>query len=276
MGDTLIYAEVCNIRFKRFRPDKKDILIRKLSFENAMLQIIVDENKVNTLKRFIDSFRKDIPPEEKTVVQIEKIDFIGSRFRRINNHVPHRPSGINFHDLHLYDIGINIEDFLIKHDTTSLTVVSASGLEESGFILQDVEFDLSLSKTFMTFSQGQIITPQSKITPPLVDFRFNHPQNFKQIYDSVDLAIDSRNSLLQFDDIAYFFPVVNDLNGMIRLNGNLSGRVGDLRGKDLVIDYLNETHLEFDMRLAGLPSTDSLLWILISGECSQPIARSKN
>ncbi|MEX0981760.1 MAG: translocation/assembly module TamB domain-containing protein [Bacteroidales bacterium] len=258
LGDTLIYAEVCNIRFKKFRPDKKDILIKKLSFENAMLQIIVDENKVNTLKRFIDSFRKDIPPEEKTVVQIEKIDFIHSRFRRINNHIAHRPSGINFHDLHLYDIGINIEDFLIKHDTTSLTVVSASGLEESGFALKEVAFDLSLSKTFMTFSQGQIITPQSKITPPLVDFRFNHPKNFKQVYDSVDLTIDTENSLLDFNDIAYFFPVVNDLNGMIRLNGNLSGRVGDLLGKDLLIDYLNETHLEFDMRLAGLPSTDSL------------------
>ncbi len=259
MGDTLIYAEVCNIRFKKFRPDKKDILIRKLSFENAMLQINVDENKVNTLKRFIDTFRKDIPPEEKTVVQIEKIRFNDSRFRRTNNHVPHRPSGINFHDLRLYDIDINIEDFLIKHDTTSLTVVSASGLEESGFILQDVEFDLSLSKTFMTFSQGRVITPQSKITPPLVDFRFNHPQNFKQIYDSVNLTIDSENSLLEFNDIAYFFPVVNDLSGMILLNGNLSGRVGDLRGKDLAINYLNETHLEFDMRLAGLPSSDSLL-----------------
>ena len=258
LGDTLIYSEVCNIRLKKFRPDKKDILIRNISFENAILQITVDESRINTLKTFIDTFKKEIPPEEKTIISIEKIGFENSRFRLINTFRNTPTPGINFRDLNVYNISGGIENFLIKHDTTSMRIVSASGNEISGFVLEDVEFDLSLSKTFMTFSNGEVITPESIIRPPLVDFRFNHPQNFRQVYDSVSLTILSDNSLLQFNDIAYFFPVVKDLRGMIRLNGNLSGRLGDLYGEDIFIDYLNETHLEFDMRLAGLPSNDSL------------------
>jgi hypothetical protein len=258
LGDTLIYSEVCNIRLKKFRPDKKDILIRKISFENAMLQITIDESRVSTIKTFIDTFKKDIPPEEKTIISIDKIGFENTNFRLVNTHADPPATGINFRDLNVYDISGVIEDFLIKHDTTSMRVVSASGNEISGFILKDVEFDLSLSKKFMTFSNGEVLTPESKIAPSLVDFRFNHPQNFKQVYDSVLMTIVSDNSLLQFNDIAYFFPVVQDLEGMIRLNGYLSGRLGDLYGKDVVVDYLDETRLEFDMRLAGLPSSDSL------------------
>jgi hypothetical protein len=257
-GDTLIYSEVCNIRLKKFRPDKKDILIRKISFENAMLRITVDESRVSTIKTFIDSFRKDIPPEEKTIISIDKIGFENSRFRLINTINGPPTSGINFRDLNVYNISAGIEDFLIKHDTTSMRVVNTSGNEISGFILEEVEFNLSLSNKFMTFSNGEIITPESRVTTPLVDFRYNHPQNFKQVYDSVSMTIVSDNSLLQFNDIEYFFPVVKGLEGLIRLNGNLSGRLGDFSAEDIIVDYLDETRLEFDMRLAGLPSDDSL------------------
>ena len=257
-GDTLIYAEVCNIRIKKFRPDKQDILIRKLSFENAFLQISVDEEKNNTLKFFIDSFKKNLPPEEKTITNIEKISFIDSRFRRVDRYSEPTPSLINFNDLQIGDIDIDIEEFLVKYDTTTLKVVSASGTEITGFTMENVQLDLSLSKKHMTFSNGTVTTTVSRINSPLVDFKFNHPQNFKQVFDSVNINIISENSMVEFDDIAYFFPIVRDLKGSIMVNGRLFGRLGDMQGKDILVDYMDNTHLDFDMRLAGLPENESL------------------
>jgi hypothetical protein len=257
-GDTLIYSEVCNIRIKKFRPDKKDILIRKLSFENAFLQISVDEEKNNTLKFFIDSFKKDLPPEEKTITHIEKISFIESRFRRVDRYSEPTPSLINFNDLQIGEIDINIEDFLIRYDTTTLKVISASGTEITGFIMESVQLDLSIGKKHLTFSNGNVITPLSRINSPLVDFRFNHPQNFRQVFDSVNINIISENSMVDFIDIEYFFPVVSDLKGSIIVDGDLFGRLGDMQGKDILIDYMDNTRLDFDMRLSGLPEKDSL------------------
>ncbi len=257
-GDTLIYSELTNIRIKRFRPDKKDITLKKISFENAFLQISVDTNKRNTLKFFIDSLKRDLPPEERTVTNIEKISFKGSRFRRVNRFAEPTASLINFNDLIINNVDINIDDFLIRHDTTTLKVVNASGKELTGFIMEDVQFDLSLSKKFMTFSSGMVTTPGSRINATLVDFRFNRPQNFRHVFDSVDLRIISERTRAEFEDIAYFFPIVRDLKGSILVNVDLIGKLGDMQGNDILIEYMDSTHLDFDMRLAGLPEKDSL------------------
>lgn len=258
-GDTLMYAEICNVRVRKFRPDKKDIQFRKISLDNAYFQIIMQKPQVSSLQFFVDSLRREIPPEDKIIIEIDQIDCTDSRFRRLDPWGDPKPAGIDFDDLDIRDIEVNIEDFQFKYDTTFMDVVFASGNEVSGFNMEDVGFNLTFGKQFLTFSEGWVNTPESKAMVPVVDFKYNDARDFKQFYDSVSTYISSSNSLLDFHDLAYFFPQVSDLRGKMVLNGSIFGRFGDIRGENIYIDYLDHTRLEFDMRLTGLPSNDSLL-----------------
>lgn len=257
-GDTLMYAELCNLQVKHFRPDKKLIRIRKLSFENALLQINMDESNNSSLQFFVDSLRRDLPPEEKNVLEINRMEFIDSRYRRVDPHAQTPPSGVDLKNMEIRDLDIDIRDFRFEADTTSMRIAAASGREPRGFIMQEVAFDLEFSKKYMSFTRGTIVTPHSTARIAGLAFSYNNPRNFKHAFDSVYMNLDTRGSELDFKDIVLFFPQVDRLSGKILLDGKLTGLLGDLKGSDIYLSYLDQTQLEFDMALAGLPSTDSL------------------
>jgi len=275
-GDTLMYAEVCNLQLKKFRPDKNDIQIRKLAFDNALLQITMDDERNSSLQFFIDSLKRDIAPEQKSVISIKKMDFTNSRFRRIDSIFDPPAYGIDLKNLDVRNLNIEIRDFLFRMDTTTLKVAEASGRDVSGFTMETVAFDLEIGKKFMTFSEGEIKTPLSEAAIESLDFRYNNPRHFKYFYDSVQVDLSTYGSDLDFTDIAQFFPVTQDLTGKILLSGNIYGRFGDLYGKNIFVHYLDSTRLSFDMRLKGMPSMDSLHMDFNFRECLTIPAEFRN
>lgn len=257
-GDTLMYAEICNARIRTFRPDKQQVSFKKITFDNALFQIIMNAEQESSIQFFADSLRSEKPPEEKVNLDIDQIQFINSRFKRIDAFRPSPEYGVDFTNLDIRNVDFEVEDFRFRQDTTFFSVTRASGRDISGFIIDDVEFDMSFSKQFMTFSEGVVNTLFSTVRVPVIEFRYNDPRDMKQIFDSVDMYISSANSWLDFADIEYFFPQVRELTGRINLNGAIFGRFGDFRGENIYVDYMDHTRLEFDMHLAGLPSIDSL------------------
>ncbi|MEX2370264.1 MAG: translocation/assembly module TamB domain-containing protein [Bacteroidales bacterium] len=257
-GDTLMYAERCNARVKKFRPDNNIIQIRRIDFENALFRLAINDKRISTLQFLIDSLKRDIAPEDKTTLNINQVHFRDSRFRLLDSLSARPPGGIDFSNLDVRNLNIDITDLEFKQDTTSMEVKYLSGNEVTGFIMENVGFDLAFSKTFLTFSDGWVNTILSKAKVPVVEFRYEHPKQFKHFFDSVNIYISSDNSMLDFVDIAAFFPEINDLSGLINVNGAIFGSFGDFKGENIHVDYLDDTRLWFDMRLAGLPEKDSI------------------
>lgn len=257
-GDSLLYSEVTKIWIKRFRPDKNDIHFKKINFDNALVRITVNENNVSSLQFLTDALKKDIPPEEKIQLTIDDILFSDSRFRYLNSTSVAKDSGIDLSDLDIRNVQADIEDFRVRMDTTIMKCTKLSGRDKSGFDMENVGFDIAINPEFLSFSEGWVITPLSHAKLPLVDFRFSDPKNFKFLYDSIDIYISSDNSYLDFSDIRYFFPELKNFKGLLELNGTVFGKFGDLKGKNIIVNYMDKTALEFDMHLLGMPSEDSL------------------
>lgn len=258
-GDTLMYSEIAKIWIGQFRPDKKNIQFKKIALENAQLSISVNEDKVSSIQFFVDSLKKEVRPEDKTTLTIEKMSFTDSRFRLSVNNFIRKGNEIDFAALDVRDVNIEMEDFLFRMDTTFMKIKKVSGKEVTGFDMSKVGFNLTINPKFMVFSEGWITTPLSNATIPVIEFRYNTPKNFKYLYDSVNVYISSKNSRLDFMDIAKFFPATEGMSGSIELTGAIFGKFGDLKGENILIDYLNHTRAEFDMHILGLPSPDSSL-----------------
>jgi len=117
-GDTLLYAEVANARIKRFRPDKLDVQLKNLTFENAYCQIIMDDKRIGSIQFLVDYLKRDIPADEKVVLKIEQMNFIDSRFRRLDSLFVPPATGIDLSDMDIRNVNVEINDFLFLQDTT--------------------------------------------------------------------------------------------------------------------------------------------------------------
>jgi len=257
-GDTLMYSEVVKIRIKRFRPDKKDIHFKRMSFDNAYLRLTTDEDRNSNMQFLVDSLKKDIPAEDKIRITVDNIEFNESHFLRLDDMVIPQPGGIDFSRLEIRNLNAKIDDYLFNLDTTYLVVKELQGIETTGFTISDGGFLLKIGKNFITFTSGWINTPRSKANIPVIDFRYSDPKNFKYFYDSIGMYIASSNSWLDFEDISSFFPDVKNLSGIVNVNGSIQGTFGDIVGEKIRINYLDKTRMAFDMRMKGLPSQDSL------------------
>ena len=74
-GDTLIYSELTKIRLKQIFRGRGGLEIRKISVENAGLNLVIDSNNVVNIKYFTDMLKKPhVPPERKNRLHIAKIE----------------------------------------------------------------------------------------------------------------------------------------------------------------------------------------------------------
>jgi len=257
-GDTLIYSEMASLRLKKFRPDRQDIRISYIRAQNSLLNIAVDSSGENNMEFLVEHFRREIPPYEKVILDVGNMSLEDSEFRFTNMPAPPSESGIDFSQLRIRQLNATVEDFLFRWDTVYLSVMSASGIDRSGFVFDQAEMNMSIGKTFLNFQNATILAGPTVARVPETNFAFTDIRNFKYVYDSVEVSIISRNSYLDFTQIAYFFPPLKNLSGAILLDGQLSGTLGNLSGKGIKIRSGDSTYLEMNMRLNGLPDTDRL------------------
>ena len=80
-GDTLIYSELTKVRIKQIRPDRGITEIRKISLQNAWLNLVIEPGGGVNLEVLIDRLKKPhVPPEMKNRLHIHEITMNDGRF----------------------------------------------------------------------------------------------------------------------------------------------------------------------------------------------------
>ncbi|HTD94325.1 MAG TPA: hypothetical protein VK644_10950, partial [Chitinophagaceae bacterium] len=124
--------------------------------------------------------------------------------------------------------------------------------ERSGFEVKNMIADLKLTPQEMAFDKLDIKTNNSTIRNY---FRMNY-DDFTSMNDfihAVKMQANFDNAEIDSDDIAYFAPGMKSWKKALRLKGSARGTVDDLVGKDLVILAGNNTLLNGDISMTGLP-----------------------
>jgi len=256
-GDTLIYSELTKIRLKQIFRGRDGLEIRKISVENACFNLVIDSSNVVNAKYFTDMLKKPhVPPERKNRLHIAKIEMIDGSFS-LSNMVKKERDGVNFTDFRLGDLQISVDDLISEMDTVSMTIVSLSALENSGFEISKLNSLMSLGKSHMHFDNLSILTAGSDLDVPKLYFDFYRFKDFKRFSYEVDLDFESNSSTLDINDLAYYAPVTRGMLDRIDINGSVHGKLSDLKGNDLLMTYDQNSTLAFDFVMIGLPRFSS-------------------
>jgi len=257
-GDTLLFSELTKLRIRHFRPEKKSIEIRQITVENAFINFVIDSNRVINLRFITDRLVKPhVPPERKSRLLISSIDLIDTRFALSNMQNNNMKPGVNLTDLILTDLQISVENLVSYRDSVKMDIVTLSGNEKSGFIISQLASNMQIGKHHLQFFDTEIETGESSLHLPEISFQFENFKHFREFTREVDLSISSRESRISTNDLSFFVPQFKGMLDEISLDGEVNGRISDLKGDELVITFDENSTLAFDFIMIGLPEINN-------------------
>jgi hypothetical protein len=253
-GDTLLYAGITKLRIKQFRPEQKGLTIRKITIEDAFLNLVIDSSSEVNITFITDRLQKPhVPPEAKSRFHITSIELENARFSLTEMvHVP-ASTPVDFTDLHLSHLDIGVENLEVYMDTVRMDITSLSGTERSGFEIRQINSQLTISDSHMHFRDLAVLTEGSDLQVPRLEFNFESFSDFKRFSSKVDLFFTTHQSLLSMDDLSYIVPHVSHLIDRVNIDATVHGKLGDLNGDDLLITFDDQSSLAFDFVMIGLP-----------------------
>ncbi len=278
-NDTLLSCKKISIVFSPKDLLKMNIKLTSATLADGMFNI---QNEADTLDGPNESNIKRIfgtnPNKQKDTTKSLPLNLIANNLKIENfrfylkNHLRYRfrhNETINFADLNLSDINVDIRDINIKNDTLFAQINNIAAKDISGFKLKTLQGDLRVSSTESRIDNIFLEDSFSRITGKFYSMKYNSVKDFSEFVDNVKLNIDLNDSYLDFKTIGRFAPTLLESSLSFYVTGQASGTVRNLKTSLLTItSESGETILEVSAKLRGLPDVEETMMTAKVNSCS--------
>ena len=151
-------------------------------------------------------------------------------------------------------INSKFTDVKLVNDTFS-GAINLSTLERSGFEVKQLKANVRFHPEAMEFSRLDIRTNKSRLKN-FFAMRYNSFNDMSDFIEKVRMEGAFEDAQIHSDDIAYFAPQLAKWDKRISISGKIKGSVNNLSGKKLVAKAGQNTYLNGDFDMTGLPDTD--------------------
>ncbi len=257
--DTLFYSKKIKVDIGKLDIKQHQLYVSDIILLNSKAKLIkyLSDDDLN-LQFILDAF--DSGDTTKTTstpwdIRFGEVTLVNTDFTYRSEHDTLETIGINYFDLRVSKVNGRITDIQFEEDTIHATVDYLSAVEKSGFVLQNLSSYVNISPVGMKFDELHIKTPESTITTDLT-FKYPNYRAFKDFINLVKFNAEFDKTQLELSDIAYFAPQLKGVFRNVQISGKVSGKVSDLKGKDMEIKLASATEFVGDVTLTGLPKID--------------------
>ena len=131
--------------------------------------------------------------------------------------------------------------------------IHLSTKERSGFKVNSIVAQMKFFPEGMIFNNLDLRTPQSHLQNYYAMRYHDFDDDMSNFLHQVRLEGRFQASTLSSDDIAYFAPELKDWKKQIIIDGDATGTIDNLSGKNILIEAGKNTILRGDIRMNGLP-----------------------
>lgn len=203
-----------------------------------------------------------IPPELFFwKAELENIDFT----YEYRDSIPDSVFGMDYDHLKFTDIHARIDRFLIINDSLSGEIRNMQCREASGFEVKEFKSDFIISYNTMEFANLKAKTPKSEMVGK-VRFDYTSYDDLTEFIDSVQIRSKIRSSRVNLEELSVFSEELRGFDLNVDVAGNLIGTVGNLRGRNMTIEFGQKTRMLGNFQFIGLPETDSMYYSLQMSE----------
>ncbi len=153
-------------------------------------------------------------------------------------------------------LNMDIENGTFIKDTIKGQFKDFSAMERSGFAVKHLVADTKITPKQITLNHLLIETTNSEIKD-YFQMNFHDFRAFTEYPAEVRMKGNLKNCKISFEDIACFAPDVKDaISKTLLADGEITGPVNDLHGKDLKLQFGTNGIFYGDVELRGLPDID--------------------
>ncbi|MBK5286395.1 MAG: hypothetical protein JJE25_13435, partial [Bacteroidia bacterium] len=256
-GNRLLFAESLKISAGKINFTNKDILLKEILFTDAdfNLRTYLGEEHDN-MNFIIDFFSSNDTTPSPSRIQFKNLQFINCSFSYLNENMTKKDRGVDVNDLKLTGISGKLNDFKSANDSLIVSVTNFTMKDKSGFILKDFNSDIRMTPKMLALKNLIIETDNSKINSD-VELRFSSFDDFDDFNTRVNLDVNLKPSTVSFTDAAMFDDKLSGIDKSFSIAGKIKGMVSALKIRQLVFEYNQDTKLEGNININGLPDLQS-------------------
>ena len=249
-----IRADIKSIDFKN-----RNLILDAIALNDAEVNLIQykSDSSLN-LQFIIDYFSSpvvDTTYSEPWALQIHNLKLIGSHFSFRDERYMRPGKGIDFSDMDLSKLNLELKNILIKGDSLIGDFKQLTFKEKSGFRLDDFTTRAIVCPRGISAENLQITTEKSRLTMDL-KFEYNNWNAFNYFLDSITIKAAIEPSQLDMRDIISFVPDIDGMAEIFDFSGKIKGTVSSFTAKDFHFAFGNHTSFKGNITMNGLPNIE--------------------
>lgn len=238
----------------------KKIEINSLDFSDPVFQIknyagkrpkkikVINEDE-EIAEEKIDSILKWNPAG--WTMHIDKLKINNGNFKNIKEIEGAYNTFFDGRNIDFAAINGTFSNVKLANDTLT-TSIQLSTKERSGFEVKSMVADAKLTPNEMAFDKLEIRTNNS-IIRDYFSMKYEDFSDMSSFITKIRMQARFVDAEIDSDDIAYFAPALKTWNKEIKISGLARGTVDDIFGSEMTIQAGNNTYLNGDISLTGLP-----------------------
>ncbi len=264
-GDTLIYSDKLLFRI-RLRPLLKgDIRISNLALEGLQLRMLRKDYEL----AFNFDFLLPTPTPDKPVDSVlllpafvlEKLSISNSRVI-LHDYTKKQANGVfNPNHLELENLQLELRDLALEDDSSRVRIQQLRFDEIGGISVESMGFSLARFADQLRIDSLRLQTRRSTLQGTM-RFSYGNESDLLAFAERVRMKADVKRLVLDPKELAYFTGLEELPRETIYASGSISGRVSNLRTKDLNIRFDSENYLRGEVNITGLPDVEGALYDL--------------
>lgn len=253
-GDTLAWFEKLSVDGIAFSRDRRFFNAREIVLTKPHFYLKRRAGNTTTNVQFISDYFKtdsDQNPNEWRVnlenIRLERGQFIYQDFNKDRDSV-----GMDYNYLEVKEINLLASQFKIAGDSIKTNIGKLSAHERSGFQLDTLSGGFVIDPNHAYITNGNIKANNSTLKGQ-VGFEYEEYPDWNAFNTNVRMNHKLRASNLEMADLAFFAPELQGIRKELTINGDVRGTVDNLKGRNLSIEFGDNSFFEGDISMRGLP-----------------------
>ena len=252
-GDTLLKADRLIATINYLNRTEKRIHFNQINMHNAQIRLRSDADSVLNLQFIVDALSSENTEKARWDFIINAVNLENASFSYQKYDRPERGYGINFGDLEVSQLNFLANKIRTTPDSVHFNIKFLNFSDKSGFTLNHLASENSISKSGMEIRNLNIASPRSRLSLDHFHMKYSGFKAFRDFAGLVSLDGRFNSSVVNSLDIAYFAPGLKEIDLEVLMSGDVTGRINNLKGSDIKIRGLEETSLLADFNMVGLP-----------------------
>ncbi len=255
-GDTLLFAPELVIEIKSFKRKARKVVINKLCINNSFLHFTTDSNNIINIKFITDELRRKDTTKARWNINIRNIEMKNSSFSFKPYHYKPLERGINFSDLRFSGLNINLTNLSIKEAIADFNIDLLTFKDQSGFQIDQLRSKIQICNTHIHFVDLEIETLLSQVNAKNLKLSYKDFSDLKEFINRVHLTANIHSSDVNLSDVGYFVSALEGFDHNLVFSGNFSGKISDLKGKQINLRFGDISTISCDFNFIGLPNIE--------------------